>query len=88
MTDWRLDFCKHLRGVRLRHAKWVQPHPDWDHDHCAACWRKFSDRIAPDVQHEGFATCEDYKYGADYDWVCEQCFRELKDVMGWRIEPN
>jgi hypothetical protein len=28
-------------------------------------------------------TCEDFKRGADHDWVCVECFHDFKDRMGW-----
>src|SRR4051794_2141341 len=67
MADWRPDSCGHLRGLRLMRWQWVQPNASWDHDHCAVCWSKFADWDGPDVQREGFTTCDDYKHGANYE---------------------
>jgi hypothetical protein len=70
MADWRIRNCEILRGLRLRHKPYRQWSERWDHDHCAACWAKFGEFDGPDIRHEGYATCADYKLGADYDWVC------------------
>jgi hypothetical protein len=54
-----------------------------DHDHCAACWAKFAEFEGPDIEHEGYATGDDYPKGACYEWVCQICFDDLKDDMQW-----
>jgi hypothetical protein len=38
---------------------------------------------APDNLKEGYATMADFPKGARYEWVCIQCFSELKAEMGW-----
>jgi hypothetical protein len=83
MADWRIHNCRLLRGLTLRRKPYREWSERWDHDHCAACWATFAEVDGPEIQHEGYATCEDYKLGADYDWVCVGCFSELKDEMGW-----
>ena len=83
--QWRLDFTRHLQGVKLRYQKYKRWSASWDHDHCAACWATFAEFDGPDIQHEGYATCEDYKHGARYDWVCRDCFEDLKEFMGWKL---
>jgi len=62
------------------------PRPNWDHDHCVACWAKFAefeDSKEP-IKHEGYTTCSDYRHGAEYDWVCLQCFADFMVAMEWR----
>ncbi|MBV9992723.1 MAG: hypothetical protein JOZ72_15695 [Alphaproteobacteria bacterium] len=86
--DWRLQHLRtqpYLRGVRFTKKPYKAYRPDWDHDHCAACWTKFAEH---DVDHEptlreGFATTEDYARGEDYDWVCSVCFGLFRDEMEW-----
>jgi hypothetical protein len=82
--DWRVDNAQHLKGFTLHFKKYTRWSETWDHDHCAGCWAKFAEVDGPDIQHQGYATGPDYPKGANYDWVCEDCFRELKDVMGWK----
>jgi hypothetical protein len=83
MVDWRISNCKGLRGLKLRRKKYQKWSETWDHDHCAACWATFAEFEGPDYQHEGYATCDDYEHGVDYDWVCVRCFNELKNEMYW-----
>jgi hypothetical protein len=83
MADWRVRNCEILRGLTLQRKRYRRWSERWDHDHCAACWAKFAEFEGPEIQHEGYATREDYKLGADYDRVCVTCFSELKDEMGW-----
>ena len=80
---WRIDFARHLKGIRLQFRPYIQWNQSWDHDHCSACWAKFAEFDGPDIQHEGYATCDDYRFGACYEWVCTTCFDELKDEMQW-----
>ena len=83
MADWRIHNCRLLRGLTLRRKPYRKWSERWDHDHCASCWARFAEVDGPEIQHEGYATCEDYKLGADYDWACVGCFSELRDEMGW-----
>ena len=83
MADWRIDNAEHLRGLHLRRKEYRRWSDTWDHDHCAGCWAKFAEFDGPDIHREGYATCADYQRGADYEWICIQCFSELKSEMGW-----
>ena len=86
--QWRLENASHLQGLRLqlrRYARWSE---SGDHDHCSACWAKFAEFDGPEIQHEGYATGDDYKHGAGYEWVCRDCFDDLKDDMGWAASPK
>ncbi len=66
---WRRENARHLKDVGLRFQRYSRRSESWDHDHCAACGVKFAEIDGPDVQHEGYATCEDYPKGAHYEWV-------------------
>jgi hypothetical protein len=81
--QWRIHNAHHLRGLRLRFQRYAEWSKSWDHDHCAACWAKLAEFDGPDIQHEGYATCDDYPKGARYDWICSTCFADLKDEMLW-----
>jgi hypothetical protein len=88
MSDWRWENLQgetQLRGAALRRMKYSEYRPGWDHDHCIACWTKLAefDDPAEHIEHEGYATTEDYIRGAEYDWVCVKCFADFKDKMGW-----
>jgi hypothetical protein len=84
--QWRLDFAQHLQGVTLQYQRYRHRDRSSGHDHCAACWTKLAEF---DIQREGYATCEDYAHGARrgarYDWVCRNCFDDLKEFMGWKL---
>ncbi|GIK48342.1 MAG: hypothetical protein BroJett013_10390 [Alphaproteobacteria bacterium] len=88
MSDWRLEHLEtqpYLVGMAFRRAKYRPYRPGWDHDHCVACWAKFVeyDDPAEPIQHEGYATTEEFVRGAEYDWVCLTCFADFKDQMKW-----
>ena len=88
MTDdpgkqWRIDNARRLTGVRLQFRRYTRWSESWDHDHCAACLAKFAEFDGADIQHEGYATCDDYPKGARYEWVCSTCFADLQDEMKW-----
>lgn len=87
-VDWRLENLQeqsYLRGVRFQRGRWRLRQADWDHDHCVGCHGRFAefDRLDEPIFHDGFTTCADYQHGAEYDWVCPECFALFKDEMGW-----
>jgi hypothetical protein len=71
--------------MRLQLRRYIRWSETWDHDHCVACWAKFAEFDGPDIQREGYATCEDYQYGACYEGICRACFSDLKDDMDWTV---
>ena len=83
--QWRIDNVDmhRVRGLRLQFRRYVRWSEEWDHDHCVGCWATFSEYDAPNYQHEGYATTDDYPKGAMYEWVCQTCFNDLKDDVGW-----
>ena len=83
--QWRIDNASALRGIRLRFQPYTRWSDTWDHDHCAACWAKFAEVDGPDIQHQGYATCEEHPKGARYWWICSTCFADLKEDMGWTV---
>jgi hypothetical protein len=86
-SQWRIDNASHLKAIRFQFRRWTRRHHDdpWDHDHCAACWAKFAEFDGPDIQHEGFTTCDDYKRGAGYEWICQTCFVDLQGDLEWTV---
>ena len=79
MSDWRIDNAKWTRGAVLRFKKYMRYSETWEHDHCAGCWTKFMESRGPGVLTEDYVT-EDNKR-----WICPECFRDLKDVMEWKL---
>ena len=76
-----------MRGQRWQRKPYRQWSATWDHDHCAGCWAKFmvakNSHGDEEILHEGFAVGSDYLHGAEYEWVCPECFALFKDDMGW-----
>ena len=70
------------------YSKAVAYRPDWEHDHCAICSATLMEKCAgvEDTLHEGFAITAKYEHGADYEWVCVDCFEASKDAMEWQDE--
>jgi hypothetical protein len=57
---------------------------EWDHDHCEGCTAGFSEDHPADL-HEGWATTPEYELGAEYSWVCDECFERFRDELDWRV---
>jgi len=83
LQDSRIDPIKRLRGQSFRRKKYYRQNSTWDHDHCAACWVKFM--LSEGCLDQGYAISAEYKNGEDSEWVCQQCFNELCELMGWKI---
>ncbi len=84
MGDWRADNAKALSGAIFAWRRYRPPRPDWDHDHCEGCMAKFMDAELPDVLREGYASNLRFENRPGYfSWVCQQCFRDLKEELGW-----
>jgi hypothetical protein len=83
--DWRLAYGKDfLRGATLAWEEYLAPSEVWDHDHCVYCQQKLMEADLPGVERAGFVA---YTPGETW-WVCRQCFDDLGEEMGWRIEPS
>lgn len=81
--DWRLTGQeRYLKGKGLVRKQYVPPRPDWDHDHCEFCWRKFTEREEPDSVQEGYAT-EDNRH-----WICPSCFADFQSEFQWIIHND
>lgn len=77
--DWR----RQGQEAYLSGATWekrsYQSTPSWDHDHCEFCYTKFS-TDASDL-NIGYLSVEGSR------WVCESCFADFEQEMGWRLLP-
>ncbi|WP_426009903.1 hypothetical protein [Caulobacter sp. DWR2-3-1b2] len=89
--DWRAEQLldkEYLVGVRFQRKRHRTYREGWDHDHCVGCWATFAERdvseqIDEPVLHDGFTTCEDFEYGAEYWWICLDCWATFKGPMKW-----
>ena len=91
MTDWRLERLEThplLRGAAFIRKTYRAPRPDWDHDHCSACWRKLAEpgSEGADGATEGYATTTAFVRGADAEWICAPCFDDFHEAMAWVVE--
>jgi hypothetical protein len=77
--EWRVEFARQVRGAELQFTKYAHPNEAWDHDHCEACFAKFMEAEGPDIFTEGYVTTDGER------WVCQRCFRDLKEAMGWTL---
>jgi hypothetical protein len=77
-SDWRRQGQeRYLRGARLVAREYRAYRPGWDHDHCAFCGSKFSQR--PGDLSVGYST-ED-----EYHWICAVCFTDFSAEFGWQV---
>ncbi|MDP1777186.1 MAG: hypothetical protein Q8K90_01060 [Brevundimonas sp.] len=82
--DWRYQSAAHLRGQAFVFKPCTQYREGWDHDHCAGCGDRLAEAaVSPEALHAGWAITADYIKGADYEWVCADCFTLLKDALAW-----
>ncbi len=77
-NDWRLLNQKdYLMNKKLMKTNYTKRSEKWDHDHCAFCWDKFSERKEDLTQ--GYCTL-DKKY-----WICEECFNDFKEMFKFTV---
>ena len=78
--DWRMNNARCLQGCSLirRHFRAPQGQPL---EHCIGCWAKFSEKGGSDMLDEGYCTY------SEYDWVCGNCYEELRKPMHWKLAP-
>ena len=43
--------------------------------------------LAEGCLQEGYAVTHPYKHGGDYEWICESCFEEVREIMNWSVVP-
>ncbi len=77
-NDWRLvNQQEYLMNAELRKSLYKPLNDNWEHDHCAFCWDKFSE-ISGDL-NIGYCT-KDKKH-----WICEECFNDFKEMFNFKI---
>ena len=78
--DWRRTGQEnYLMGLVFKRMPWATVDPNWDHAHCAFCWRKFASADVPDAIGEGYGTLD------LYHWVCPECFEDFREEFGWTV---
>lgn len=81
--QWRYDSAEFLRGRSFERKPYRLYREGWDHDHCAGCTAKLMVEPGPDILTEGWAVDATYSHGAEYEWVCPDCYDLLKDALDW-----
>ena len=81
MSDWRRHGQeKFLKGAELLWEHYTPPTKEWDHDHCAFCFQKFS--AGSNDLHEGYTT-KDRRH-----WICDKCYSDFKDEFRWVVNSG
>ena len=76
--DWRLQGQERfLLGVTLSRMNYKKYRPDWEHDHCELCSKKFSEE--PGDTNGGYVTTD------GYHWICDECFADFKERFKWEV---
>ena len=81
--DWRRQGQeRYLEGVELSWKRYTKYREEWDHDHCEFCGAKFMESGDQDIQKEGYATEDNYR------WICKQCFDDFREEFNWTLRNN
>ncbi len=94
--DWRrMGQESYLLGATLTWKRYQPRRPNWEHEHCDFCLRKFLDpnygpshvkmlRDNPDISAvAGYTNLRDSERPAGEWWICEECFGEFADELQW-----
>jgi hypothetical protein len=77
-NDWRItNQLEFLKRAHLIQSKYIQPHENWDHDHCKFCSEKI------DASTELAICTTDYR-----KWICLECFADFKEAFEWVLEDK
>ncbi len=79
-ADW-------LRDAVWQWQAYQKSNRSWNREHCVFCWRRIAEADYGDadaLQEAWTTTCLQPEGDAGYEWVCPDCFRELKDTFRWR----
>ena len=68
-----------MQGVTVHRRHYFLWRPDWDHDHCEFCFRRFASAERQNFCSEGFFT-------EDKRWICETCYEDFKLMFDWILE--
>ncbi len=89
-SDWRLPASKTFEGETWHQRKYFAWAENWDHDHCAFCWKSFevpgSRAALASVEHQ---YTEGWANESEYDWICDECFTDFRERFHWGTrEPS
>lgn len=81
-NDWRLRGQEeYLQNKDFCFMRFIPSENGNLHIHCEFCWHKFMETPegVEDCSSEGYCS-SDGKY-----WVCEECFKDLKEKFNWKL---
>lgn len=79
-NDWRLtNQLNYLFQAKLKKASFQKTELN-DHEHCEFCMEKFAE--SEGTLHSGYCTSDKYR------WICEQCFKDFKDLFEWQVDDE
>lgn len=74
--DWRnMGQLEYMFEEKVKYVK--SPTITSDHEHCIFCWETISEH--ENMQHEAYCTIDNKNY------ICMECFEELRDIFKWEI---
>ncbi len=76
---------KYLSGARFRFRRYRQVSPEWDHDHCEFCLRKFEEAPDENSLAEGWATPY-MQSDVSFRWICDVCFTDFREEFGFAVD--
>lgn len=88
--DWRLisgpvlAYEERLKSIPLYHATFQPLSEEWEHEHCAFCWAKFS--LCENDLQQGYCTTPNNQREAL--WICPECCRDFKEMFGWTLKKG
>lgn len=85
---WHVEL---LRGHVFSFAEYSEQYGD--HDHCKACWKKLTppNSGAEHAEHHGYVTRYEIPDGSSqwqWNWVCIDCFKNLRRSLQWELSPS
>jgi hypothetical protein len=83
-TEW-------LHDAVWRWETYKKPRPLWNHEHCVFCPRRIAeaDYGDPEALQTAYTTTFTHEEGdAGYEWVCPDCFTELREIFRWRVQET
>src|SRR5882757_1219191 len=86
-----------LQGATLTWKNYQVLTAEWEHEHCAFCFRKFLDPAYSDWSRQalkkepgkhadqGYTTVGSELVKAGAEWICQKCFADFKDDFRWNV---
>ena len=77
-------YCEELIGAVMTFVPEYHRYRDgWDHEHCRFCWTTIGE-----AEGELHSAYHDNEEPDRVNWLCEECFGELRDVFGLTVDKH